>query len=625
MTGLVGVYDSRASDQVLEHVAERMCRAAALRMRSWTVGAGSDVARCGVFHHDSRDDHVARARDIWLVFDGELYNRVELEQRVGRQDADTIGDSDAALCLALLSREGDSFVHLLNGQFNLAIYRALDARLSIATDRSGYRPLFVTRRGNRVLFATALKAIFAGLETAPSIDGIGLLQAMRRGWSLGSRTWAEGIAVADPGAWLHIDRDGWRQERYYRLRFAAGACRDVEAHAEGLAAVLRRAVRRTTDDGRRFGLPLSGGLDSRSILLSTTADRRPAVAYTFGRGWSFDVNSARQLAAIAGVRHRAFPYDEGYLGRVLEGVVWLTEGLTGFAHSAFTSFNFHDRIAEDADVLLYGHAGDCLTGAHLRPWIGAQRSVGALIERTFHQSICAPEPVLKRVFNASFYRRHVDDLFDAMRESFAGIDGDTLADIADVWDMENRQRRGTFASCAVDRCRFAVRAPFLDNDVVDHLRRAPLRWRILQLGYKHMIVKSCRESARVPWAYTGRPLHASLPGDFLQQGWNYLAKRLRDARVDPRLFRDLTQDTRSDPVLAQSLTDFVRHPHFPGDVFDRAGIEDVVRRHWDRQNDLTDLVIMLATFATVWRLFIYGSPPASAAVLAFPFRTAHDI
>jgi len=566
-----------------------------------------------VFRRDGRES-VGRGRGVWLVFDGELYNRVELELRLRPHGAVATGESDAALCLELWAREGDSFVHLLNGQFILAIYRALEARLSIATDRAGYRPLFVTRRGSRVLFATALKAILAGLETAPAIDGIGLLEAMRGGWQLGNRTWADGISVADPGAWLHIDRDGWRRERYYRLRFAASESRDVDAHAEGLAAVLRRAVRRATDDGCRVGLPLSGGLDSRSILLATTADRRPALAYTFGRGWSFDVAAARQLAAIAGVRHRHFPYDQGYLGRVLDGVVWLTEGMTGFAHSAFTSFNFHDRIGQDADVLLYGHAGDCLTGAHLRPWILMQRSVGGLVERTFRHYNRAPEPVLQRVFNASFYRRHADHLLDAMRESFAGIEGDTVADIADVWDMENRQRRGTFASCAVDRYRFAVRAPFLDNDVVDHLRRAPLRSRILQLGYKRMIVTSCRESARVPWAETGRRLHANLPGDFVQQSWNYFAKRLLHPAVDPRLFRDLTHDTRSDRILAQSLTDFVRHPHFPGDVFDRAGIEDVVQGHWGRQDELTHLVIMLATFATVWRLFIYESTPAMPVV-----------
>ena len=615
MTGLAGVYDARASDDALRRVVDRMRRTLTMRTTSGTAGAGSDVARCVVFQPDGRED-VARARDMWLVFDGELYNRVELERRLHPHGEVATGESLAALCLELLACEGNSFVHLLNGQFNIAIYRVPEARLSIATDRTGYRPLFVTRRGGRVLFATALKAILAARESPPGMDGIGLLEAMRGGWPLGNRTWADGISVADPGTWLHIDRNGWRQERYYRLRFAAGEFRDGDAYAEGLAMTLAGAVRRTTDDGRRFGLPLSGGLDSRSILLATTADRRPALAYTFGREWSFDVASARQLAAIAGVRHRHFPYDQGYLGRVLEGVVWLTEGLTGFAHSAFTSFNFHDRIGEDADVLLYGHAGDCLTGAHLRPWIVAQRSVGRLIERTFHQYNLAAEPFLKRVFDEAFYRRHAGDLFDAMRESFAGIEGDTVADIADVWDMENRQRRGTFSSCAVDRYRFAVRAPFLDNDVVDHLRRAPLRWRILQIGYKRMIVNSCPDSACVPWAQTGRRLQASLPGDFAQQSWNYFAKRLLRPAVDPRLFRDLTQDTRSDPVLAQSLIDFTRHPHFPGDVFDRAGIEDVVRRHWARQDDLTHLVIMLATFATVWRLFVYESTPAMPALAA---------
>src|SRR5262249_60392253 len=143
------------------------------------------------------------------------------------------------------------------------------------------------RRGSRIFFATALKAIVAGLDSAPGIDGIGLLEAMRGGWQVGNRTWADGISVADPGAWLHIDRDGWRRERYYRLRFATGEFRDEDAYAKGLATVLRRAARRVTDDGRRFGLPLSGGLDSRSILLATTADRRPARAHTLRPQRSF--------------------------------------------------------------------------------------------------------------------------------------------------------------------------------------------------------------------------------------------------------------------------------------------------------------------------------------------------
>src|SRR5262249_5443570 len=154
-------------------------------------------------------------------------------------------------------------------------YDAAQARLSIATDRNGYRPLFLARRGSPVLFATALKAILAGLDLTPGIDGIGLLTAMRGGWPFGNRPWVEGLTGADPGSWLHVDPDGWRPERYYRLRFDARESRDADAHAEGLAASLAGAVQRATDDGRRFALPLSGGLDSRAILLATSTARRP--------------------------------------------------------------------------------------------------------------------------------------------------------------------------------------------------------------------------------------------------------------------------------------------------------------------------------------------------------------
>lgn len=615
MPGLVGVYDARAGKNDRRRIVDRMCAADAADA-VWQRAGDNDpgTALCGVFQPD--DQCVAHDRDTWLVFAGELYNRNELQQRLRARGDGAADGGQAALCLALLSHEGESFVRLLNGQFNIVIYRGAEARLSIATDRVGYRPLFIAHRGDRLLFATAMKAVLTALEIEPSIDGIGLLQTMRCGWPLGRRTWLGGIEVADPGTWLHVDAGGLRQERYFRLQFAAGGSRDVDAHAEGLATALAAAVRRTTDDGSRFAIPLSGGLDSRAILLTTTADRRPSLTYTFGRESSLDVDYARRLAAIVAVPHRDFRYEPGYLGQSLEPSVRLTEGLIGFPHPGFTSIHFHDRVAEKADVILYGHGGDCLTGAHLRPSTLAARSVDGLIAQTFRQYNFVPEPILRRVFNESFYRRHTDGLLDALRVTFQGIEGDSNADVADVWDMENRQRRGTFVSCAVDRGRFEVRAPFLDNDVVDYLLRVPLRRRILQLGYKHMLVSSFgADAAAVPWAYTGKRLQATFLGDFVQHAWNYGQKRLLPAARDLRQFRDLAHDTRRDPVLARRLEEFVRHPDFPGDILDRGGVEEAARQHWSGQNDLTHLVIMLITFATAWRLFMCR-PAATASMAA---------
>src|SRR5262249_4681747 len=123
MTGLVGVYDARAGANALQCIVDRMCRAATSELALSILGAGSDAARCGVFEHEGQRS-VARAGDVWLVSDGELYNHTELAQRVFPHGQLATGDNHGALCLELWSREGNSFVHRLNGQFNIAIYDA---------------------------------------------------------------------------------------------------------------------------------------------------------------------------------------------------------------------------------------------------------------------------------------------------------------------------------------------------------------------------------------------------------------------------------------------------------------------------------------------------------------------
>lgn len=610
MAGLAGIRDERGDDASLRRDIDRM---QSLLRTPAATGHGAVVAAPGVACV-AIDGGEGVARDessrTWLVFDGELYERQQLIESLGRETKAAV-KSDADLCLRLLLSEGEGFVRRLNGQFNLAVYNEVDDILSIATDRFGYRPLFFAHRGSRFLFATGMKAILAVLDGAPAIDGVGLLQSMRAGWPLGDRTWIDGIRVAAPGSWLRITAAGVAQDRYFRLRFeAAPRATPTPEYAEGFGATLRRAVGARMSTAERVGIPLSGGLDSRALLLSTQPSSRPAITYTFGRDGSYDVVYARQLARVANVRHRQYRYEAGYLGRALPAVVWSTEGLSAFAEATFTSVAFHDRIREDADVLLYGHCGDSLTGAHLPISAVLRRSRARLIERLLRQYNRVAEAPLRRVFNPEFYRRHVRDLPAAMEATFAEIEGERIADVLDVWDMENRQRRGTFSSNAVDRSRFEVRAPFLDNDVVDYLRRAPLSLRLLQLGYKQMLGRLSPEAADVPWAYTGWRLQPTLAGDFVHHALNYVQRRVTPPASDPRIFRDLRADLKGDAVVAAAVRDFPAHPHFPGEIFDRAGWRETVEDYWSDRGDLTHLVVMLATFATVWRLFLFERPTA---------------
>lgn len=620
MSALAGVYDPGAEAADIERDLARMQHVLELPSLPLRVEiARAAGAGCVLLDHCA--EHGASwvahddSRGLWLMFAGELYARDELRARL--EDGAESSDSDARLCLQLYLRDGEDFVRHLNGHFTIIVYREAERRLAIATDPFGYRPLFLATCGSRLLFASEMKAILAAFDATPTVDAIGLLQLARQGWPLGERTWLEPIQLAAAGTWYDITPSAMRRQRYFRFRFRRGTS-SLSAYVDGFGDTLRRAMQRVTAGAGRIGIALSGGLDSRSLLLA--ADRcpdQPLIAYTFGRPDSRDVRYAAQLARIANVAHLRLTYEAGYLSRLLEAIVWRTEGLLPFSEATFTSMHFHDTLAQRVDVVLYGHAGDALTGAHLPQRVLLWRSRDRLIERLFREANRVPEVMLQRVFRPSFYRRFAPDLFDALRATFADIDQEELADVLDVWDIENRQRRGTFASTAVERYRFGVRAPFLDRELVDHLRQAPPIWRLQQLAYKRMIATAFPHAAAVPWAYTGARLRTGRLADFAALASSYVHRRLCQSKPwgmsTPQAFRDLGADTRGDHRLAHTIREFAASSSFPGEVFDRRGIEDVVQRHWVDREDLTHLVSMLATFAAAYRLLLWQQPCAIPA------------
>jgi len=623
MDAIAGIYDPEADPESLARDLTRMRRAlepscGGIRAESAT-GRGAAcivIGQCA----GRRLPWVARdpRRGLWLIVVGELFGGAESRQPVS---GDAAG-SDAEHCLRLFERDGAALVERLNGHFTVVVYSEAERQLSIATDPFGYQPLFLATRGRRVLFASEMKAILAVRDVPPVVDGVGLLQLARHGWPLGERTWLEAIRVAAPGTWHNVSARGVREQRYFRISFRRGpTAASFSAYTDVFAGNMRRAMQRATAAEGRIGIPLSGGLDSRTLLLAAESETQRLLTYTFGRAGSRDVDYAAQLARAAGVAHLHLPYDTGYLSRWLAPIVWRTEGLLPFSEVTFTSMHFHAALAAHVDVILYGHAGDALTGAHLPQALPLWRSRERVIQRVFRQCNRVPERLLRRVFRPSFYRRFAPELLDSLRATFADIDQEELADVLSVWDMENRQRRGTFASAAADRYRFRVRAPFLDRDVVAHLCQAPPRWRLQQLAYKRMILTQFPYAAPIRWAYTGQRLQASWCADFGTLARAYLERRLRRAvRLSPtRLpddFRDLCADTRGDRQLAHVIRQFAANPSFPGEIFDRRGIEEAVSRHWDGGEDLTHLVSMLATFAAAYRLLLWQEPMAMEAAPA---------
>lgn len=263
-------------------------------------------------------------RTVWTVFNGEIFNYVELRQLLERQGHRFYTQSDTEVIVHLYEQHGDDFVSHLNGQFAIALWDAERRRLLLARDRTGIRPLFHTRAHGRLWFGSEIKALLAVLPQRATLDPTGLAQTLNYWGPVDPATVFEGIHSLPPGHVLTVD-DGGREtlRRYWDWRFPAAAdqtmasARRMFGSEEQAAAELREllidAVRLRLRADVPVGAYLSGGLDSSGIValirrFTDTPVRTFSVAFADSE---FD-ESAEQAAMV---RHLATEHTTMHCSR----------------------------------------------------------------------------------------------------------------------------------------------------------------------------------------------------------------------------------------------------------------------------------------------------------------------
>src|SRR6185436_10065242 len=98
---------------------------------------------------------------LWIVFNGEIFNYIELRPELEARGHRFATDSDTEVLLHLFEEYGPDCLPRLNGQFAFAIWNSRDQTLFLARDRLGVRPLFYTEAEGALIFASEIKALFA--------------------------------------------------------------------------------------------------------------------------------------------------------------------------------------------------------------------------------------------------------------------------------------------------------------------------------------------------------------------------------------------------------------------------------------------------------------------------------
>ncbi|WP_313089518.1 asparagine synthase (glutamine-hydrolyzing) [Pseudomonas sp.] len=257
-----------------------------------------------------------------IVFNGEIYNFIELRQKLIEAGSARVwrGHSDTEVLLAAVEAWGVQMtLENLVGMFAFAVWDKVTQTITLARDRMGEKPLYYGIVGNRFVFSSELKAIKAAFGGDLRIDRRALAKFVRYGYVPAPESIYEGIKKLKPAHYLSIDSFSCVQApvSYWSLP-QASALREEMSQATNKEVVdvvgerLSAAVKSQMISDVSLGAFLSGGVDS-SLIVSLMQSQSTSSINTYTIGFNEpEFDEAPYAKAIA--KHLGTNHTEFYLG-----------------------------------------------------------------------------------------------------------------------------------------------------------------------------------------------------------------------------------------------------------------------------------------------------------------------
>ncbi len=253
---------------------------------------------------------------VWIVFNGEIYNHLELREELLAAGHVFANHSDTEVLLHGWEQWQDALLPRLNGMFDLAIWDQNRRELLLARDRHGKKPLFVgvLDGGRTLVFGSELSAVAAHPAVQPEVDLHGLASLFTFDYVASPRSLLRHVHTLEPGQfwrWRVPERGAptLRVDSYVgpaRPDERLAALSDAEFLRE-LDTRLHAAVERRLMADVPLGIFLSGGIDSSLVAAYAARLRKPGDLDTFSIGFAdkrFDESGhARAVAQFLGTRH----------------------------------------------------------------------------------------------------------------------------------------------------------------------------------------------------------------------------------------------------------------------------------------------------------------------------------
>jgi len=301
------------------------------------VGLGS--ARLSIIDLSGGQQPISNEDEsIWIVFNGEIFNYIELRPELEKRGHRFATNSDTEIIVHLYEDFGSDCLKFLNGQFAIAMWDQRNRTLFLARDRVGIHPIFYTVADGALIFASEIKAILADKRVQAEIDPVSMDQIFTFWSTLTPRTVFRNIFEVPAGHYLVARQGQIIVEPYWQYSFpsvqgislkkSGDDGRSVDHYVEELRDLLVDATQIRLRADVPVGAYLSGGLDSSTtaaIIRNYTHNRLDTFSISFSDPEFDESDYQIKMAELLGTDHHVVHATHEEIGKVFPEVIWHTE------------------------------------------------------------------------------------------------------------------------------------------------------------------------------------------------------------------------------------------------------------------------------------------------------------
>jgi len=304
---------------------------------------------------------------IWIVMNGEIYNFPELREYLKKNGHKFKSKTDTEVIIHLYEERGTECLEELRGAFAFAIWDTRNARLFMARDRIGKKPLYYIHKGNSITFASEIKALLCDPDATREVNRSAIRDYLSYGYVPTPRTMFKGIMKLPPAHMMVYEKGALKIEQYWSLDFSKKVSMSQAEYCDKAMALLKDATRIRLISDVPLGVFLSGGIDSSAIVymmskLSTVPVKTFSIGFDDAR--YNELKYARTVAEHFGTEHREYIVKPKTI-ELLPKLVWHYNEPYADS-SALPSYYVAKMTSQEVKVALNGDGGDEVFGGYER-------------------------------------------------------------------------------------------------------------------------------------------------------------------------------------------------------------------------------------------------------------------